>query len=133
MVTFDPWLPAIQNLKTMLDREQRLKTVFGQPPICSKRRGPNMASHLMRPKLKKLPLSLTRAATGDRLVGVRKCGIGGRKQSCPLCPHLGQAAENPKAVVQEVTIHHSEAVDSGAHHPEPQVHGQWGTLPAILH
>ena len=84
--------------------------MFVQPPICSTRRGPNLASHLLRAKLQKLPLSLTRAATGDRVVGVRKCGVGGRRQSCPLCPHLGHAANNPRAVIQEVTIYHSGAV-----------------------
>jgi hypothetical protein len=115
VVTYDPRLPAIpailkKNWKLMLERDQRLKPVFGQPPICSTRRGPNLASHLLRAKLQKLPLSLTRAATGDRVVGVRKCGVGGRRQSCPLCPHLGHAANNPRAVVQEVTIYHSGAV-----------------------
>ena len=115
VVTFDPRLPAIsavlhKNWKVMLERDQRLKPVFGQPPVCSSRRGPNLASHLLRAKLQRVPLSLTRAATGDRLVGVRKCGVGGRRQSCPLCPHIGQAADNPRAVVQEVTIHHSGAV-----------------------
>ena len=78
--------------------------------MCSTRRGPNLASHLLRAKLQRLPLSLTRAATGDWLVGVRKCGVGGRGQSCPLCPHLGQAADNPRAVVKEVIIHHKGAV-----------------------
>ena len=115
VVTFDPRLPAIpailqKNWKVMLERDQRLNPVFRQPPICSTRRGPNLASHLLRAKLQRLPVSLTRAATGDRTVGVRRCGVGGRRQSCPLCPHLGQAADNPRAVVQEVTIHHSGAV-----------------------
>ena len=43
-------------------------------------------------------------------MGVRKCGVGGRRQFCSLCPHLVQAADNPRAVIQEVTIHHSGAV-----------------------
>ena len=55
VVTFDPRLPAIpavlqRNWKVMLERDQRLKPVFGQPPVCSSRRGPNLATDQAEPK-----------------------------------------------------------------------------------
>ena len=73
IVTFDPRLPAIppilqKNWRVMLERDQRLQPVFKQPPICSTRRGPNLANHLLRARLPKLSVAQTRAATGNRLV-----------------------------------------------------------------
>ena len=85
-------------------------SVFKHPPMCSTKRGPNLANHLLRARLPKLSVAQTRAATGDRLVGVGRCGVGGRRQLCPLCPHLGTAADNPRAVIVQVTIHHSGIV-----------------------
>ena len=83
--------------------------MFPRPPECSNKRGQNLAGHLIRARLAVKPSVQTRAGTGSRVVGVRNCGRIGRRQQCPLCPHLG-AASNPRGVVQEVVIHHSGKV-----------------------
>ena len=53
VVTFDPRLPAIpailqKNWRVMVERDKRLQPVFKHPPMCSTRRGPNLANHLLR-------------------------------------------------------------------------------------
>ena len=111
IVTYDPRLPAIpgilsQNLKTMVERDPRLLPVFLKPPQACYRRGPNLASHLIKARLPMASARGTRAATGARLVGVRNCSRSGRRQRCRLCPHLG-AASDPRVVVQEAKINYT--------------------------
>ena len=82
--------------------------MFPRLPQCSNKRGQNLAGHMIRARLAVKPSVQTRAATGSR-VRVRNCGRIGRRQQCPLCPHLG-AVSSPRGVVQEVQIHHSGEV-----------------------
>ena len=110
IVTYDPRLPAIpailsQSWHTMVRRDPRLLRIFQKPPQACYRRGPNLASHLLRAKLPVLTGN-TRAATGARLVGVRRCCGTGARQQCRLCPHLG-AASSPRGVVTEGKINHT--------------------------
>ena len=88
--------------------DKRLKGAFPRPPQCSNKRGQNIAGagHLISARLPGKPSVQTRATTGNKVVGVRNCGRVGRRQLCSLCPHLGEAS-NPRAVVQQVMIHHS--------------------------
>ena len=88
----------------MINRDRRLHRPFKRQSQCSSRRGKNLADHLIKARLSAKPTVQTRAATGARVVGVRRCSGGGRRQSCPLCPHLGAS---PRDVMQEVKIHHS--------------------------
>ena len=93
----------------MVEMDKRLKGAFPRPPQCSNKRGQNIAGQLIRISLPGKPSVQTRATTGNKVVGVRNCGRVGRRQLCSLCPHLGEAS-NPRAVVQQVKIHHSGEV-----------------------
>ena len=107
--TFDKRLPSVapilvQNWKTMCESDQRLKTIFPNPPMSCVRRGKNLQDELCRARLPKAQGGTnTRSATGNRVVGFRNCGAMYQKQ-CRLCPF---STSNGQTVVTEVTIFHS--------------------------
>ena len=114
ITTYDPRLPSIPALlaqpwETMVQRDPRLRPAFLKPPQACYRRGQNLSDHLIRARLPQPEVGWTRAAMRSRVVGMRSCGRGGRRQGCRLCPHLGAAAD-PRGVVKEVVINHSKEV-----------------------
>ena len=83
-VTYDPRLPAIQNIqakhwRSMISQDPYLSEVFQQPPLTAFRRQRNVRDHLIRAKVagdpKKYPERQQR--------GMKKCG-----KNCTACPYI---------------------------------------------